>query len=533
MPDFDPHLFERDPKQLAEEIAERERQKKQKGPAARANHDPEVKAKGNGAADPDARKELLRELRIDIGQLNSESTAEHVAAVVGRIAACAPDEITRESLYKTIKAQTNTPIGAMRKQIADAEKQQKQRSRAQTATALLTDREGRPLALEANAIAVIRAHPEMVGLFGLDEFHQLSTLMRRPPWGRPSESFPRPTCDADVGELLSWLQRHGIHLRGRGAIRTVLAPIVGDVTFHPVRDYLDSLVWDGEPRLDKWLTYYLGVAPIENYTAKVGRCWMISAVARIYRPGCIAKYVLIIEGDQDLGKSSALRILGGDWFTDDIASLGSKDSQMQVGNAWIIELAELDSTRRAAVNAIKAFISRPVDQFRPPYGDHVIRQKRQSVLAGTVNPAGRYLHDETGAVRFWPVAATNIDLAALQADRDQLWAEAVARYKNGEHWWPDGDFAPQEEQEKRTDTASSDPWFDPISDWLRRYTQKAFTACEILAGALEIPKERMDKDAERRLGSILRRLGYLSGTVRVDGTPCRRWRKKGDDDTAL
>jgi predicted P-loop ATPase len=394
----------------------------------------------------------------------------------------------------------------------------------------LLDREGAPLALESNAITLMRAHPDMSSLFALDEFRQRATLMRKPPWGRPGEKFPRPVSDADLGELLAWIQRQGVHLHGRSPVRTSLASVICDRVFHPVRDYLERLVWDRQPRLDRWLNYYLGVDPIDSYTGPAGRWWMISAVARIFKPGCTAKYVLIVEGSQDLGKSTALSILGGPWFTDDIASLGSKDSQMQVGNAWIIELAELDSTRRADISAVKAFISRQVDRFRRPYGEHIIEQPRQCVLAGTVNPAGPYLLDETGAVRFWPVTATSIDLSALRRDRDQLWAEAVSRYKAGERWWPDDGFNPRDAQEIRSETAAHDPWFDLVKEWLQRQTQSLFTAHEVLSGALDLPKERMDKIAERRIGAILRHLGYVSTTVRSDGTACRRWRRKSRDD---
>jgi hypothetical protein len=390
----------------------------------------------------------------------------------------------------------------------------------------------RVLSLEINAMIAMRGHPDMAGLFGLDEFHQRALLLRAPPWGRPSDNFPRPVCDADLSDLLAWLQQQDIHLHGRSPVRIALASVVRDRLFHPVRNYLLALRWDGTKRLDNWLTYYLGVEPIENYTTEAGRLWMISAVARIFQPGCIAKYVLVIEGDQDLGKSTALCILGGEWFTDDIATLGSKDAQMQVGNAWIIELAELDSTRRADISAIKAFISRSVDQFRPPYGEHLIRQERQSVLAATVNPSGAYLHDETGAVRFWPVKATCIDLEALARDRDQLWAEAVALYQAGTRWWPGDNFAPQEQQEARSETAASEPWLDSVLRWLELRSEVAlshekagnweaadnlrvFSAAEVLSGAIEIPKERQDRRAERRLGTILRRLGYVSRVVRI------------------
>jgi predicted P-loop ATPase len=387
---------------------------------------------------------------------------------------------------------------------------------------LISNKKGEVAALECNAMLMMREHPELRGVFGLDEFHQRSCLMRRPPWRPPSDDdFPLAMSDADLADLLAWLQCQGLHLHGRSPVRTALASVVRDKTFHPVRSYLDGLVWDEKPRLDHWLTDYLGVASVENYTASAGRWWMISAVARIYQPGCLVKYVLIIEGAQDLGKSTALRILGGPWFTDDIATLGTKDAQMQIGNAWIVELAELHSARLAHIDAIKSFISRPVDRFRPPYGEHVIEQPRQSVLAATVNPAGPYLHDETGAVRFWPVRATQIDTEALKNDRDQLWAEAVALFKAGKGYWPDADFRPLAEQESRTDTADNDPWFDVVVEWLSPKYQMSFQAHEILKGALEIPTERMDKRAERRLGSILRQLGYVS----KGGRAGRRWEK--------
>lgn len=392
---------------------------------------------------------------------------------------------------------------------------------------IIHSNKGKPLALESNGMTALRGHPDMVGLFGLDEFHQRACVMRKPPWAREDATYPRAISDADLSDLLAWFQYQGIHLRGKAPVKLVLASVVRDVRFHPVRYYLELLQWDKKRRLDNWLTNYLGVFPIDNYTGPIGVMWMISAVARIFRPGCIAKYVLIVEGQQDLGKSSALRILGGEWFTDDISTLGSKDSQMQVGNAWIIELAELASARLADISAIKAFVSRPVDQFRPPYGEHVIRQERQSVLAATVNPAGTYLHDETGAVRFWPVTATVIDLDGLTRDRDQLWAEAVARYRENEQWWPNGEFEAQEQQEARSETSASDPWFQPVDIWLREQEpENTFTAYDVLDTALKLANDRMDKRAERRVGAILRHLGYMPVTIRIDHKKtARRWRR--------
>jgi predicted P-loop ATPase len=522
--------------QRLDEVRDRlraEAQERAKGNGA----DPEPAAGEEDPLDEAAIRSAVRALRVDIGQLGAESPPDWISKLVERIVLEVPDEVEQRRLFETIKQQTRTPVGTLQKQ-ANAVRRRRRQERRKPTNGMVTDREGRPLALEHNAIVLTRTHTDVKGLFGLDEFRQRSVLLRRPPWAkRGDDKFPRPARDADLGEYLAWLQCHGVHLRNKTAVRTALSVVVQDNVFHPIRDYLDGLKWDGVPRLDFWLTTYLGVVPIENYTGPAGQMWMISAVARIYRPGCIVKYVLIIEGPQDLGKSTALRILGGEWCSDDIATLGSKDSQMQVGNAWIIELAELDSTRRADINSIKAFISRAVDRFRPPYGEHVIEQERQCVLAASVNPAGAYLHDETGAVRFWPVAATKINLAELERDRNQLWAEAVHRYKAEEPWWPiEGDgFAPQEEQEKRSETVEDDPWFPEIARWLafqedfrlQSGAEEGFAMADILTGAIRMSPERMDKRAERRAGAIMRKLGFVSVTVRLKGLekPVRRWMK--------
>jgi len=162
---------------------------------------------------------------------------------------------------------------------------------------------------------------------------------------------------------------------------------------------------------------------------------MMSAVARIYIPGCKADCALILEGPQGIRKSSALMAIAKPWFADRLSDLSSKDAAMETRGVWIIEIAELDTMGRAEVSTIKAFMSRTQDRFRPPYGKRLVDLPRQCVFAGSVNPEGGYLKDPTGGRRFWTVVCGNIDISALEQDRDQLWAEARNRFRRNEPWW--------------------------------------------------------------------------------------------------
>jgi predicted P-loop ATPase len=189
-----------------------------------------------------------------------------------------------------------------------------------------------------------------------------------------------------------WLHQQGIFVSVETTGQAIEA-VAPDRSFHPVRKYLRDLQWDGKARLQSWLADFLGVDP-SPYAAAVGSRWMISAVARVFVPGCKADCCLILEGEQGIRKSTALRVLAQPWFTDEIADLGSKDAALQTRGVWVIEIAELDSLARSDVGRIKAFMSRGSDRFRPPYGKRPIDSPRQCVFAGSVNH-GTYLRDET------------------------------------------------------------------------------------------------------------------------------------------
>ena len=290
-----------------------------------------------------------------------------------------------------------------------------------------------------------------------------------------------------------------------------------DHSFHPIRAYLGSLAWDGVERIANFASRYLG-AEDTPYHRAVSRCLFIAAVARIMRPGCKADYVPIFEGAQDKGKSTAIELLFTPWFSDDLAELGTKDAAMQVRVAWGIEIAELASMTRGEIERVKAFITRKVDRFRPSYGRRVIEVPRQSIFIGSTN-SDAYLKDETGGRRFWPIrCGANIDLKAIERDRDQLWAEAVAQFNAGAPWWiADNDIiglARDEQAARYVD----DPWQEPIANFLRSQTDVSIG--EVLSNLL-IERGRWTQADQNRVARCLKVLGW----ERFRGPrPLREWR---------
>jgi predicted P-loop ATPase len=224
-------------------------------------------------------------------------------------------------------------------------------------------------------------------------------------------------------------------------------------------------------------------------------------VARIFHPGAKADCCLILEGAQGIRKSTALRTLAGDYFTDELAGLGSKDAAMQTRGVWIIELSELDSLSHADVARIKAFISRTTDRFRPPYGMRLMESPRQCVFAGTVNH-GSYLRDETGGRRFWPFSCGRIDIESLAHDRDQLWAEAKARFESGQVWWLDSSDLVQLAADQQEERYEGDPWEEVVGPWLA--DKQDTSIFEVLEKCLNKPQAQWTQTDKIRAARCLR-----------------------------
>jgi putative DNA primase/helicase len=286
---------------------------------------------------------------------------------------------------------------------------------------------------ERNVLIALRHAPELADLVRLNAFALNVEFQRAPPWR--SLAAGAAWADADDTQCTAWLQAIGLKLRGTAAVANCVAVIAAERFFHPVRDYLQGLQWDGEKRLQIWLAEYLNASSSPEYLAPIGTRFLISAVARIFEPGCQADHVLVLEGPQGAGKTSAARALAKrpEWFAGNLPDIYSKDAPLQLVAHWIVEIAELKAIRNSQLEATKTFITETRDTFRPPYGRRTAQFPRQCVFIATTNEQ-EYLRDRSGNRRYWPVRCARIDVPALIRDCDQLYAEAVHLYRSGVAW---------------------------------------------------------------------------------------------------
>ena len=383
-----------------------------------------------------------------------------------------------------------------------------------------------PLGNEANCETALKFAPELVGRLRYDTFRAVIEA-RDLPWAS-CEGWHEWT-ETDTTRLATWLQRHDVDIR----VNRVL-PVVGMVAaeqeVHPVRNYLRAQVWDGRKRIDTWLGTYLGVdlspagpGGADRYAREVGAKWLISAVARVMEPGCKVDTALVLEGEQDLGKSTAGEILAGvAWFAEHGRDMSSKDAAQNLCGKWILELGELASLSRSSVDDVKAFMSRRIDHYRPSYGRIARDVPRQCVFIGTTN-RDDYLQDETGNRRFWPIEVRKVDLEGLRRDRDQLWAEAVARYDQGEPWWLDKEVSRLAAEEQRA-RVTQDPWHHRVMVYCEQHRLEGVRTDEILKDALFIDYGKHDRIAQRRVTAILKLEGWNRGKVLVGGKRENRYK---------
>jgi predicted P-loop ATPase len=327
--------------------------------------------------------------------------------------------------------------------------------------------------------------------------------------------------DAAVDRIWLQLEQRFRWRPTKDLLLTVLQDTARLNGFHPVRDYLDDLRWDGTKRIDQWLTTY-GGAEESEYSRAVGALMLVAAARRIRQPGCKYDEMTVLESDQGTNKSSALALLAvrEGWFTDDLPlSVEGKQVIEQLRGRWIVEAAELSGMRRTDIEHLKAFLSRQIDRGRMAYGRLVTEAPRQCVIFGTTNNQ-EYLRDTTGNRRFWPVRIKAFDLDALARDREQLWAEAAVREATGANirldpsLWP----AAAQEQMKRL---TNDPFLDALQAELGNREGKiaAASVWEIL----DVRPGQRSQDQNRRVSDAMHKLGWhrpnKAGLARIGGAP--------------
>jgi putative DNA primase/helicase len=362
--------------------------------------------------------------------------------------------------------------------------------------ATLRTRGERILGDECNVLAAFRACPDLAGLLRWNVFHNRAELARAPVWRDAKQGDP--WTDGDDVDAQAYLQNCEIDVRNRATVADVVERISRDAAYHPVREYLAAQEWDGVARLDTWLETYLGASGPPIYVRAVGPKFLISAVARVMEPGCQADHCLVLEGEQGTGKSSAAAILGAPWVADTLPDVTSKDAALQLDGLWIVELAELAATRGREVEHVKAFLSRRTDRYRPPYGRRAVDVPRQCVFVATTNEA-HYLKDPTGNRRYWPIRCGTINRDGLRADRNQLWAEAFARYQAGAIWYLTGaevDAATGEQRDRVLVTELE----SAVAEYLDRMAAQGFAEITVADVLAAIGIDRDDYERAGRFG---------------------------------
>jgi predicted P-loop ATPase len=314
---------------------------------------------------------------------------------------------------------------------------------------------------------------------------------------------------------------------GKDHIVEAVLTLARENPFHPVREYLAGLAWDGVPRLDSLLVRYAGAQDSE-YIRAIGAKTLLAAVRRVRKPGIKFDYVVVLEGPQGSLKSSFVRELVPkvEWYSDPaLGNADSKDAALLLQGSWIIELGEMSVLSKSDIEALKAFVSRGVDRLRRPYERLPISLPRQCIFIGTTNQS-EYLMDQTGNRRFWPVRIGAIDIEQLVADREQLWAEAASREAAGESielpkaLW---NVAAEHQKER----VSEDPWAGLLRDYLDGSTpvggigpidaiNRVHTR-DLIANALNLNAAQQTPNVPRRLRTVMeKQVGWIYATnVRI------------------
>lgn len=374
---------------------------------------------------------------------------------------------------------------------------------------------GKPVQNADNVLRIIERSDNLKGIVWYDEFHKKI-------FTNHTNGIIREWSSEDTTKFTIYLQRaKGMHSATELMVEQAIVVYAHTLVRNEPKDWMETLRWDGVNRIEQFIPECFGVID-SDYSRSVSKNFWLSIIARVYSPGCQVDNMVVFESIQGLGKNRALRAIGGKWHAENSESAASKDFFMVFSGKLIVEIAELSAFSRAEVARIKQIISAPVDRYRPPYGRVMQDFPRSNIFVGTTNE-NEYLRDSTGGRRFWPVRCHRIDVDMIDKMRESLFAEAVARYKNGENWYSISKSEAQEQQNLRLQL---DPWEEEIEHYL--FSREETTISEVAREFLRIPISDQDMKTIRRIGIILDKIGFEKQRKQMGLAKVSIWTRKKD-----
>lgn len=372
-----------------------------------------------------------------------------------------------------------------------------------------------PKNTQLNVFNILRSDPRWAGNIRFNSF-DFRLYVQLPDADKPSE-----VSDVTATMAVLWIEQVYELATEETKVAKAMAAIGDEFSWHPVRDYLRDLRWDGVERLPRLVSHYLNGVDTE-INAAYGRCWLVSAVARVMDPGCKVDTTPVLVGKQGDRKSTAIKMLSPkvEWWSETGLELRSKDLYDQIAGVWVYEIQEIDHFGHHDWSKVKTIMSSTIDRWRKPFERYTASRPRQVVFFGTTNKQ-QFLGDETGSRRFWPIQVTGkTRLKDIVRDRDQLWAEALVRYKrhvahvsqaadrieSPEQWWlTDREDALRVEASEEHQSTSV--WLSIVQEWAkdRHYIRDTKTVLTDCMGQLK--SELSERDGHR-IDDILVQLGY-------------------------
>lgn len=377
---------------------------------------------------------------------------------------------------------------------------------------------GMPIVNIDNVVRILECLPQLSSSLWYDEFYDryLTTWNGGMDYDPLINRSPREWTDNDDLALTLMFQKEfGLGRMGDDVVNKGVKAFANINKKNEPLEWIKAQAWDGKSRIDNFFINYFGV-PATPYAHAVSRNFWIALIARAYRPGCQVDNMVILEGKQGIFKSKGLEAIGGKWYMEASEEITSKDFVISIQGKLLVEIADLDSFSRADTNRIKKVITCRNDRYRAPYARTAQDNPRRAIFVGTTNEQ-HYLRDNTGARRFWPLVCGKIDLDNIWNDRSKLFAEARTRYLANEDWYKMPAEMTTEEQEARR---QYDEWENIIGQFIIGRNEATVTD---ISDHLGFEKSRLGIMDQKRIASILRRLGWNNKTVKRGFSSQKIW----------